>query len=83
MTPAREHRVKRYVSKPPNGDCRTRSDDDYWWRESDGAWHAEGEPRTITVEEDDRDTFSGLYDASGEELHHVRPRMGFDLGHED
>lgn len=76
--------MKKYVSKPPTGNRRrTRSDDDYWWRESDGAWYADGEPRTITVEEDERDTFSGLYDANGDELHSVRPKMGFRLGDDD
>jgi hypothetical protein len=32
---------------------------------------------SMTIEEEAEDTFIGLYDAEGRELHRVKPRMGF------
>lgn len=71
--------MRRYVSKP----TRSAAGDDYWYRQSGDHWYAaDNGPQTITVHEDGCDTFSGLYDAEGNELHRERPRMGFRIGND-
>lgn len=70
--------MKRYVAKPP---CqRSLAGGDYRLRDSDQLWFLdENERSNVQVVECETDTFSGLYDSDGNELHHVRFRMGFHL----
>ncbi|MBX9583670.1 MAG: hypothetical protein K2X87_25490 [Gemmataceae bacterium] len=69
--------MKTYTPKPPR---RPRADDDYHWRWSDAAWEpGDGGPASLTVMEQEPDTFSGLLDADGNELHRERVPMGFAL----
>ena len=42
--------------------------DDIWFDDS---------PRSMTIEEAESSTFTGLYDADGNEIHKAKPRMGF------
>ena len=59
----------KYIAKPP----RIRSE--RWnvnWCEEEY-----DEKSSITVHEDDKETFSGIYDANGNEMHRVLQPIGF------
>lgn len=68
--------MRRYIPKP----AQSLASDDYWWRSSDEAWDDMGsDSPNVTVFEPERSSFSGLYDAEGNELHVEREPMGFRL----
>jgi hypothetical protein len=40
-------------------------------------YYQERDARTMTIEEDSKTTFTGLFDANGDEIHKERLKMGF------